>query len=83
MILLAIITHYAISSISFLWPNLVIVVDQYIRKFPYKEQPDSCLQRHYLQPPFSVGGILSHIHCSVKICLIDVAIILSPRPKHY
>lgn len=52
---------------------IMIVMDQYIRKFPYKEQLESCLHWHYLQPQLSVGGILSHIHCNVKMGIIDVA----------
>lgn len=57
-------------------------MNQYIRKFPYKEQPESCLQWHYLQPQFSVGGILFHIHCSVKICIIDMATALKSLQNH-
>lgn len=73
IILLAIIPHYALR-ISFLWHNpIMIVMDQYIRKFPYKEQPEGCLHWHYLQPQLSVGGILSHTHCNVKMGIIDVA----------
>lgn len=68
--------------INFLWPNLVIIVmDQYIRKFPPKEQPGNCLQWHYLQPPLSVGGMLSHVLCNMKIGIHDVATTLSPPPK--
>lgn len=84
MILMAIIPHYAMSFINFLWPNpVIIVMDQYIRKFSCKEQPDNCLQWHYLQPQFSVGGMLSHILCNMKIGIIDVATALIPKPKHY
>lgn len=84
IILLAIIPHYAVGSISFLGLKpIIIVMDQYIRKFPYKEQTVSCLQWHYLQPQFSVAGIFSHIQCNVRICIIDVATFLSPKPKHY
>lgn len=70
------------SLISFLWTGpVIIVMDQYIRKFPDNVQPDSCLQWHYLQPQCSVGGMLSHTHSNVNICFIDVATALKSKTK--
>ena len=77
MILLAIIPHYAVGLISFLWPNpIIIVIDQYIRKFPYKEQSAA------------YNGIISSLNLvwmgyfPIYIAAWKYVSLMWPKPKH-